>query len=48
MKLDTPGGAQPATGLPTTRDQADLNFLLSSLYTSMVTKDKFFTFPAIV
>ena len=41
MKLGAPGGP------PTTQDPADFSiFLFYSLYTSMVTENKFFTFPA--
>ena len=48
MKLDATEEPQPLMGPPTTRDKADflfLIFLFSSLYTSMVTKNKLFTFP---
>ena len=46
MKLDARRGPKPPMGPTTTRDPADLNFSIFSLNTSMVTKNKFFTFPA--
>ena len=46
MKFAAPRGHQPPMGpLPPETLQTSI-FLFSSLYTSIVTKNKFFTFPA--
>ena len=46
MKLDAPGGPKPPMDPPPLKTRQTSILLFSNLYTSMVTKNKFFAFPA--